>query len=102
MQAQEPDKIATISMKQHLGIGHIAARLRIGIIATEILHVAEDVALVVLRHGIAEIATEPKIRDRRLLAIEALNGEILQHDDAATIGQLAIHVREHVGKANEW
>ena len=60
---------------------------------------AEDVAELVLRHGLPEMRAEPDIGDGDTLAVETVEREILHHHDAAAVHQLAAHVNEHVGKA---
>ncbi len=88
-------------MEAHLGVRHVAARMRIVVVAAQILHVAEDMAELVLRHRLAEPAAEPEIGDRRLLAVEPVEREILHHDDAAAIQELTPHIGEHVAERLE-
>ena len=88
-------------MEQHLGAGHVAARVGIGVVTAEILHVAEDVPLPVLRHCLPEIGPHPKIRDGGRRAIETLDWKPLHHDHAAAIDQFAAHVGKHVRESPE-
>ena len=88
-------------MEQHFGAGHVAARVGIGVVAAEVLHVAEDVTLPVLRHGHAHVAAEPEIGDRRRLAVEAVDREVLHHHHAAAVEQLAPDVGHHLGERGE-
>src|SRR3954464_10149093 len=88
-------------MKAHLRAGHVAARIGIGVVAAEVLDVPQDVALPVLRDALAEVSAEPEVAERLALAVEPLDRESLQHDDAAPFHELAPHVGKHRGKAPE-
>ena len=70
--------------------------MRIGVVATKILHMAEHVSLLVLGHGAAEIGAQSDVGDRGLLAVEPFDRKALHHHDAAPIQELAPHIREHV------
>src|SRR5438132_12666968 len=88
-------------MEAHLGTGHIAACMRITILAPQILHVAKDMSELILRHGLAEPAAETDVGDRRFLAVEPVEREILHHDNAAAIQEFTLHVGEHVAERRE-
>jgi hypothetical protein len=68
------------------------------IVAAEILHVAEDVSLHVLRHRTAEIRAQPEVSYGAPERIERVHGKTLQHDDAAAVEELASHIAQDVGK----
>src|SRR4051794_13191766 len=101
LQAQQPDIVAGIGVEQHFGASHVAASVRIGVIAAEILHMTKNVPLPILRHGLPEIASQAEIGDRLLLAIEAIDRKALQHDNAATVQQLAANIPEDIRKTLE-
>ena len=62
---------------------------------------AEDVAGLVLRHGLAEMGAKPDIGDGGALTVEAVEREVLHHHDAAAVQQLAADVSKHVGKGTQ-
>src|SRR5581483_1409218 len=91
LQAEQPDVVAAVRMEADLRARHVAARVRIRVVAAEVLHVPEQVATAVLRDRAPEIRPEAEVGDRLPLAVELLHGEALQHDDAAPAQQLLAH-----------
>src|SRR6185312_7947748 len=58
-----------------------------------------NMALPVLRHLLAEMGAEPQIGDRLALAVEPIQREAAQHDDAAPVFQLVSYLLEQIGGA---
>src|SRR5882672_1936028 len=98
IEAKQAHIVASVGMEAHLGGGHVAARMRILVVAAQILHVAENMAELVLRHGLAKPAAQTHIGNRCLLALEPVEREILHHDDAATLQELSPHIGEHLAE----
>ena len=89
--------ITLVAVEAHLSVGLIAANVVIGIIATEILDVAQHVSCSVLRQRSPEPCSDTPERCRRLGFSEIFYRKPPNEDKSATVQQLVIQcVERHI------
>jgi len=76
-------------------VGLVVAHARLADIEAEVLHVAEQMALGVLRAEAAEPRAHAEVGDRLLFARHALHGPSAQQHEAAALEQLGKDLLEH-------
>ena len=96
MQAQQADDVAAVGMERQLVVGLVAAVGRVGErLVAEVLDVAEQVALRVLRHRLADPGADAEIGDAALQARVAMHRHAADQRQAAPFD----HVVRGAGRA---
>jgi hypothetical protein len=86
LEAEEADNVGVVGVEVLARSGGVDADLvDLGGVVAEVLDVAEDVALVVLRDGDTDRGTDGEVDGARLLDGPLLDGEALDQDEAGTV-----------------
>ena len=85
LQAKQGDNVARVGMEGLAGIGLVDAHVGILRIEPEILHVAQHMALGILRSGAAEMRAQPEEGGCRLAHAPALDRQAAQQQEAAAV-----------------
>ena len=87
LQAQQAHHVDRVGVVLELAAGLVVAHLRVVDVEPEVLDVAEQVALGVLRARAPEVRADAHVGDRLLLARVALHRKAAQHGEAAPFEQ---------------
>ena len=90
-QAQQCHQVGGVGVVIQACAGLVAAYLGVGIVEPEVGHVAQHMALAVLRHRFAEIQAEAPVSDCRLALRIALDRDAAQQHEAAAVQGFAAH-----------
>lgn len=98
-QAAQADEVGQVGMRAQLLLVAIGAR--VGILAAEILHVAQPVAHHALRLADAEVGADAPVEEADLVLAVGVGGQAAQHDEAAAVGDFAGDVGQGAGKRRQ-
>jgi hypothetical protein len=88
LQAQQPDDVDRVGVVLQAAVGLVVAHLRIADIEAEVLHMAEQVALGILRSGAAEPRADAQVCRGLLLPRPCFDRQAAQHEEAAPFEEL--------------
>ena len=90
LHAQQRDIVALVAMEGHFRRCLIAPHMRVRIVSTEILHVAEHMPLGVLRQGAAEAGADAPESNAGLRLVEIRNRQTADQDKPPPLQQLVV------------
>ncbi len=102
-EAQQPHDVGVVRVEELARVGPVDAHLVNGLaVFAQVLDVPEDVAPPVLRHRVANVRAQTKIRHRGLVVAPLGHGEPFVQDEALAVEQFVAHGRQAGPHAGQW
>lgn len=91
-ETQQADDVAVVGVEELPRVRPVDAHL-VDLLAVlaEVLHVAQDVALAVLRHRVSDVCAQPEVRHAGLVDAPVLDREALVQDEPLAVEEFVAH-----------